>query len=190
MQSQGRIIHPITLSKLRTPESHKEVDLIEMLGQYPTVSKDGSMLAFVDRKRKAVWLADSNDLRIVYEKEHANSVFSVSWNQNPNKDTLYICVGLSFSFSMPVEIYAILNASKPRTQQRVQRLTAGGFNNAFPSSSPDGNKLVFRSTRYAGEKQQNQNTHVPIVEDDKKHKNLYIMEDAEIGEFGAAMSRG
>jgi len=40
---------------------------------------------------------------------------------------------------------------------------------AFPSSNPEGTKFVFRSTRGGG---------------DKKHKNLYIMEDSDEGEFG------
>jgi hypothetical protein len=36
-------------------------------GVFPTTSKDGSKLAFVDNTFKAVWLADSHGVRIVYE---------------------------------------------------------------------------------------------------------------------------
>lgn len=163
------------VAKLQTPESHKDIDLISMFALYPSISKDGSMLAFIDRECRAVWLADNNGLRLIYQKTRGqNSLFAVSWNQNPNKDTLYVCVGPNYNVVKAVEIYAILNASKPRAQRRVQQLTAGGFNNSFPSSSPDGNKLVFASTRYTGDK----------GEYFRQYKNLYIMEDAEIGEFG------
>ena len=40
---------------------------------------------------------------------------------------------------------------------------------SIPSSNPEGTKFMFRSTRGGGE---------------KKHKNLYIMEDSDEGELG------
>ena len=79
-------------------------------------------------------------------------------------------MGPSFSAAKPLEIYAISHASGPSASRKVQRLTNGGFNNAFPSSNAEGDKFVFRSTRDGGR--------------DKFHKNLYVMEDAEDGEFG------
>jgi Tol biopolymer transport system component len=104
------------------------------------------------------------------QKRGSNSVFSTAWNQNPDMDTLYVCVGPSFSAAKPLEIYAISNASGPAAGRKVQRLTSGNFNNAFPSTNAQGDKFVFRSTRDGGR--------------EKFHKNLYIMEDAEEGEFG------
>ncbi|KAL5201074.1 hypothetical protein ABZP36_035428 [Zizania latifolia] len=154
---------PKNFHKLQSP--HKDVGLFRVSGVFPTISKDGSKLAFVDNEFKAVWLADSQGLRVVYEKKGANSVFATVWNQNPALDTLYVCVGPSFSADKPLEIYAIHDVSTMGGRQQ-RRLTNGGYNNAFPSSSPDGSKLVFRSTRDGG------------------HKNLYIMEDATVGEFG------
>ena len=38
-----------------------------MSGVFPTFSADGSQLAFVDNEFKAVWVADSKGLRIVFE---------------------------------------------------------------------------------------------------------------------------
>jgi len=103
------------------------------------------------------------------QRRSSNSIFSIVWNQNPDKDTLYICIGPSFSASQPLEIYAISKVSGRHTGQRVSRLTDGGFNNAFPSSNPEGTKFVFRSTRGGrGE----------------EHKNLYIMEESDEGELG------
>ncbi|VAH99982.1 unnamed protein product [Triticum turgidum subsp. durum] len=157
-----------SFDKMHSP--HTDVGLFRVSGVFPTISKDGAKLAFVDNEFKAVWLADTQGLRVVYEKRGSNSVFSTAWNQNPDKDTLYVCVGPSFSAAKPLEIYAISNVSGPSAGRKVQRLTAGNFNNAFPSSNAQGDKFVFRSTRDGGK--------------DKFHKNLYIMEDAEEGEFG------
>ncbi|GJN29951.1 hypothetical protein PR202_gb18219 [Eleusine coracana subsp. coracana] len=146
---------------------HKDVGLFRVSGVFPTISNDGKRLAFVDNEFKAVWVADKAGLRIVYETKGPDSVFSPMWNQNPAKDVLYVCMGPSFNAGKPLEICAIPNVSG-RARQRRQ-LTRGGFNNAFPSSSPDGTKLVFRSTRDGG---------------DKRHKNLYLMDRADVGEYG------
>ncbi|KAG2623659.1 uncharacterized protein LOC120697017 [Panicum virgatum] len=160
--------------KLQSPKSHEDVGLFRVSGVFPTISKDGSKLAFVDNSFKAVWLADGPNLHKVHERRKENSIFSIVWNQNPEKDTLYVCIGPSFDATKPLEIYAIINVSKPHSQQMVRRLTNGNFNNAFPSSNPKGTKFVFRSTRDGG------NEH---------HKNLYIMEDSDIGEFGEGTVR-
>ncbi|EAZ27259.1 hypothetical protein OsJ_11196 [Oryza sativa Japonica Group] len=156
--------------KLQSP--HKDVGLFRVSGVCPTISKDGSKLAFVDNEFKAVWLADSHGLRVVYEKKGPNSVFSTAWNQNTALDTLYVCVGPSFSADKPLQIYAIHDVSALGGRQQ-RRLTAGASNNAFPSSSPDGGRLVFRSTRDGGG-------------GGRRHKNLYVMEDAAVGEFGTS----
>ncbi|GJN01169.1 hypothetical protein PR202_ga18414 [Eleusine coracana subsp. coracana] len=146
---------------------HKDVGLFRVSGVFPTISNDGKRLAFVDNEFKAVWVADKAGLRIVYETKGPDSVFSPMWNQNPAKDVLYVCMGPSFNAGKPLEICAIPNVSG-RARQRRQ-LTRGGFNNAFPARSPDGTKLVFRSTRDGG---------------DKRHKNLYLMDRADVGEYG------
>ena len=53
--------------RLQSPESHADVGLFRVSGVFPSTSKDGSKLAFVDNKFKAVWLADSHGLRVVHE---------------------------------------------------------------------------------------------------------------------------
>lgn len=156
---------PRNFHKLESPV--KEVGLFRVSGVFPTISKDGSKLAFVDNEFKALWVADSQGLRIVYETKGPDSLFGPMWNQNAEKDILYVCVGPSFAAGKPLEICAIPNISSGARQRR--QLTMGKFNNAFPSSSPDGKRFVFRSTRDGGE---------------KKYKNLYIMEDQEVGEYG------
>lgn len=109
---------------------------------------------------------------ISLQRRGANSVFSTVWNQNPEKDILYVCVGPSFSADSPLEIYAIFDVSGTKGRPQTRRITDGGFNNAFPSSNPDGTKIVFRSTR-------------DHKSSDFRYKNLYIMQDAHAGEtFG------
>uniref|UniRef100_A0ACD5VAF5 Uncharacterized protein n=2 Tax=Avena sativa TaxID=4498 RepID=A0ACD5VAF5_AVESA len=154
---------PQNIHRLQSPM--KDVGLFRVSGMFPTISKDGSKLAFVDNEFKSVFIADSQGLRIIYEERGGNCIFSPVWNQNPDKDILYVCIGTSLK-SQELEIYAIRDASGPATKQKVVRLTVDGFNNAYPSSNPDGDKFVFCSTRGGLAPQ----------------KNLYIMLDSEFRE--------
>ncbi|KAJ6806786.1 uncharacterized protein M6B38_105575 [Iris pallida] len=150
---------PRQFYKLDSP--HPDVGLFRVAGVFPTFNRDGSMVSFVDNEFKSVWVADSKGSRIVYGRG-ADNVFSPVWSQNPDIDTLYVCMGPSFQSKERLDICAIVNV-KTSKRPLVQRLT-NGFNNAFPSTNPEGTKLVFRSTKDGGE---------------KKHKNLYIMQDAQ-----------
>lgn len=156
---------PENLHRIHSPV--KDVGLFRVSGLFPTISKDGSKLAFVGNEFKSVFVVDNQGPRIIYEQTDGNCVFSPVWNQNTDKDILYICVGLFFSTDKRLEIYSIHNASSSGIPQLVKRLTHGGFNNAFPSSSPDGNKFVFRSTRGGL----------------APHMNLYIMLDSDSKEL-------
>ncbi|KAI3852689.1 hypothetical protein MKX03_008717 [Papaver bracteatum] len=144
-----------------------DIGLFRVGGGFPTFSKNGSRLAFVDNDFKIVWVLDNENL---YEANELtpNSIFSPVWNQNDRLDTLYVCLGPSFSPDATVEIYAIRRVSAGKRQ--LQPLTDGGFNNAFPSSSPDGKRIVYRSTRDG-------------------YKNLYIMDDAKGAVKGVAPKR-
>ncbi|KAJ6807793.1 uncharacterized protein M6B38_171825 [Iris pallida] len=149
--------------KLESP--HPEVGLYRAWGVFPTFNKDGSKVAFVDNDFASVWVADTkgqSSPRVVYRKD-ADSVFSPVWSQNPEKDTIYVCKGHSFKAEERLDICALVNVSDP-SRPPLLRLIADGSNNAFPSTNPDGTKLVFRSTRDGGK---------------ERHKNLYIMMDAD-----------
>ncbi|KAM0872208.1 hypothetical protein ACQ4PT_038849 [Festuca glaucescens] len=52
---------PKSFDKMQSPL--KDVGLFRVTGVFPTISKDGSKLAFVDNEFKAVWLADSQEAR-------------------------------------------------------------------------------------------------------------------------------
>ncbi|KAL5706269.1 hypothetical protein ACHQM5_024464 [Ranunculus cassubicifolius] len=154
------------LVKVRSPDD--DVGLFRSPGAFPTFTKDGTKFAFVDNEFKAVFVGDTKgNLDIAKQYTEVDSVFSPVWNQDPIKDTLYICVGHSFQAEKIVEIHALPNVSLCTGESK--QLTKGGFNNAFPSTNPDGTKFVFRSTRDGG------GIH---------SKSLYIMEDAKNGETG------
>ncbi|EXB93790.1 hypothetical protein L484_010932 [Morus notabilis] len=155
---------PRQFDKLHSP--HRDLGLFRVSGVFPTFSQDGSKLAFVDNEFKAVWIADTNGLRIVYDTKGPDNIFSPVWNQNKEKDILYVCTGPSFNSAQSLDICAIPEVSRG-AKHRIQLTRVS--NNAFPSTNPAGTKLVFRSTRNGG---------------DKKYKNLYIMENAELGEYG------
>ena len=125
----------------------------------------------MDNEFKAVWLADSRGgLRVVYKVRTSKSVFSTSWNQNDDLDTLYVCEGPAFSIDKPVQITRKPNVSREDYENlETFPLTDEEYNYAFPSTNAEGTKLVFRSSRNM----------VPGGE--RQHKNLYII-DAEKGE--------
>ncbi|XP_044948499.1 uncharacterized protein LOC123398051 [Hordeum vulgare subsp. vulgare] len=148
---------------------HPDVGLFRVTGVFPSISKNGKKLAFVDNEFKAVWLADDSEagLRIVYKVRKEKSIFSTSWNQNDELDTLYVCEGPAFNIKETVKIIMIPNVSAPG-RRRGLPLTDKPFNCAFPSTNFKGDKLVFRSSR-------------DRVGGERKHKNLFII-DAIKGE--------
>ncbi|XP_017230908.1 uncharacterized protein LOC108205453 [Daucus carota subsp. sativus] len=152
-----------------------DVGLFRLSGAFPTFSNDGKKVAFVDNEFKSVWVADEKGLRMVFEMDGPGKIFSPVWNQNKDLDILYVCIGPAFSADQLLEIHRIPNASRGR--QHAQLLT-DGFNNAFPSSNPEGTQLVFRSTRDHPIDSSKPGT------ERNDFKNLYIMEDAEEGDFG------
>ncbi|KAL5714392.1 hypothetical protein ACHQM5_016359 [Ranunculus cassubicifolius] len=144
---------------------HPELGLFRVSGLFPAFSKDGSKFAFVDNEYEGVWIADKEGVHLAYKDDDGLNVYSPVWNQV--WDTLYVCVGARYNVGRVVNIYAISHASSDK--RRIKKLTQT-FNNESPSSSPDGRRLVFRSDGRS--------------EGRSEYKNLYIMEDVELGEIG------
>ncbi|XP_044983880.1 uncharacterized protein LOC123450902 [Hordeum vulgare subsp. vulgare] len=170
------------LDKVRSDKP--EVELVRVAGVFPSITKDGKKLAFVDNQFKAVWLAVSGSTRPrnVYQPKpdpcnrSPESVFSTSWNQNDTLDTLYVCQGTEFRTDKPVRIMMIRNVSSCLCTDPVKivlALTHNLYNCAFPSSNREGDKLVFRCSSNKVEAGQ------------MAVKNLYII-DAMKGESGPA----
>ncbi|KAF7008909.1 hypothetical protein CFC21_023558 [Triticum aestivum] len=154
--------------KLSSPAAtHKDGGLA---GVFPSISNDGSKICYVDNEFRSVWVADEKGPRPVHSVRNKIRVLSTTWNQDMSKDTIYFCEGTADH----LQICALEGASELRPNDRnMRRLTKGKFNDAFPSSNPAGTKFVFRSTRNRSGRPE-----------DAKYNNLYIMEDAEEGEWG------
>lgn len=145
----------LLLENLQSPT--QEVSLFRIDGSFPSFSPGGDRIAYVDFPSVYVVNRDGSNRREVF----SGMAFSTAWDPK-RKGVIYTSVGPTFAVeSTKVDILAI-NADDEELGYKM--LTTGGENNAFPSPSPDGKWLVFRSGRSG-------------------HKNLYIM-DAVDGERG------
>ncbi|KAF7829807.1 protein tolB [Senna tora] len=145
---------PLILENIRT--TIPDLTLFRFDGMFPAFSPSGDRILFVDLPGVFVVNSDGSNLRQI-----SNSfAFSTAWNP-VRPGIVYTAVGPKFaSESTEVDIYSI--DVDDVDEYTHKRLTLNGKNNAFPSPSPDGKWLVFRSGRTG-------------------HKNLYIM-DAVDGE--------
>lgn len=144
------------------------VSLVRIRGSFGVISPDGSLVAYVDSCKNTECLAvmklDGSGRRVAYKGQ----LFGTNWDPT-GKGTVYVGEGKGFSsVETSVRIVAISNADTAdieadEASSSSKYLTKKGTgNNAFPSPSPDGKYVVFRSGRSG-------------------HNNLYIM-DAVDGE--------
>lgn len=153
---------PLLLESLRSP-APDAFSLFRIDGSYPSFSPDGERIAFVGLPGLYVVNSDGSGGR---RKIFSGNAFPTSWDWK-RKGVVYTSIGPDFaSESTEVDVVAVSlgDDDDGDSQVSVKKLSIGGKNNAFPSPSPDGKWLVFRSGRSG-------------------HKNLYIM-DAEDGEAG------
>ncbi|KAL3641279.1 hypothetical protein CASFOL_016247 [Castilleja foliolosa] len=145
----------LVLENVRSPLPN--VSLFRVDGSFPSYSPDGERVAYVKFPGLYVMNSNGSGVRNVLSR----TAFSTAWDWK-RKGVVYTSVGPTFaSESTKVDIISInVDDEHPSYKQ----LTLGGENNAFPSPSPDGKWVVFRSGRTG-------------------HKNLYIM-DALDGEAG------
>ncbi|KZV33023.1 hypothetical protein F511_03289 [Dorcoceras hygrometricum] len=131
------------------------ISLFRIGGSFPSFSPDGKKIAYVNSPGVYVMNSDGSGARVVSNL----SAFSTAWDWK-RKGVVYTSVGPTFaSETSKVDIISI-NVDDDDLSYKT--LTTGGENNAFPSASPDGKWVVFRSGRSG-------------------YKNLYIM-DALDGE--------
>ncbi|KAI3957072.1 hypothetical protein MKW92_043378 [Papaver armeniacum] len=143
--------------QLRTiPSPDPCISLYGVGGGFPCISNYGTKVAVVDNNFK-IWVPGHKGTYEAIERTQ-NSIFLPVWNQR--HETLYVCKGPPFSADGTVDIYAI---RYDYGKKQPDKLLTNGFNNAFPSSNPEGTRIVYRSTRDG-------------------YKNLYIM-DADIGVY-------
>nr|XP_043614794.1 tol-Pal system protein TolB [Erigeron canadensis] len=134
------------------------ISLFRIDGSFPSFSKDGDRIAYVGLPGLYVVNSDGSNHREIIPDLTA---FSTAWDPK-RKGVVYTSIGPTFaSVDTGVDVVSVdIDAD----QISYTKLTIGGQNNAFPSVSPDGKWVVFRSGRSG-------------------YKNLYIM-DAFEGEKG------
>lgn len=130
------------------------LSLFRFTGSFPVFSPSGDRIAYVEMPGVYVVNRDGSNLRKI-----SNAMaFSTAWDR-VRPGVIYTAIGGTFaSVSSQVDIVSI----DVDNNNSVKKLTLDGMNNAFPSPSPDGKWIVFRSGRSG-------------------YKNLYIM-DAVDGE--------
>ncbi|XP_021752142.1 uncharacterized protein LOC110717687 [Chenopodium quinoa] len=137
-----------------------DVSIFRVDGSFPSFSPTGDRIAYLadlDDGFLYVVNHDGSNKRLV----HKGMAFTTAWDP-VRKGVVYTSVGPNFaSERTKVDIISI---NVDDNDLSYKKLTHGGENNAFPSPSPDGKWIVFRSGRSG-------------------YKNLYIM-DAEEGETG------
>ncbi|KAJ7965514.1 Protein TolB like [Quillaja saponaria] len=156
-EGKGRKISTqLFLENVRSPIP--EISLFRVDGSFPSFSPAGDRIAYVGLPGVYVVNRDGSNVRQVYER----TAFPTVWDP-VREGIIYTSTGPSFaSESTEVDVISI-NVDNV-DQKGYKKLTTNGQNNAFPSPSPDGKWIVFRSGRSG-------------------HKNLYVM-DAVDGESG------
>ncbi|TKY74238.1 TolB protein [Spatholobus suberectus] len=151
-EPKGNSSPQFLLENVRSPVPG--LSLFRFVGSFPVFSPSGDRIAYVEMPGVYVVNRDGSNLRKVFDA----MAFSTAWDR-VRPGVIYTAIGETFaSESSRVDIVSI----SVDEGKSVKRLTFDGKNNAFPSPSPDGKWIVFRSGRSG-------------------HKNLYIM-DAVGGE--------
>ncbi|GJN22714.1 hypothetical protein PR202_gb10309 [Eleusine coracana subsp. coracana] len=153
---------PLLLESIKSP-APDAFSLFRIDGSFPSFSHDGKRIAFVGLPGLFVVNSDGSGGR---RQIFSGNAFPTAWDWK-RKGVIYTSIGPEFSSeSTKVDVVAVSldDDDDDSSHVSIKRLTIGGDNNAFPSPSPDGKWVVFRSGRSG-------------------HKNLYIM-DAEDGEAG------
>lgn len=146
----------LVLENIRSPVPGLSVFRFD--GSFPSFSPTGDRIAYVRLPGIYIVRPDGSN----YRQVSGIRAFPTAWDP-VRKGIIYTSAGPEFApVTTEVDIIAI-NVDDD-SESGYRRLTTNGQNNAFPSPSPDGKWIVFRSGRSG-------------------HKNLYIM-DAEHGESG------
>jgi putative membrane-bound dehydrogenase-like protein len=149
MSSDGRHVtwhqaSPVEASNVETwttPDSTK-LRMLRVAGAFPAFAPDGKRLALTGGRFASVDVMnlDGSGRKTVFGGKGTN-VFSLSWSHGDER--IAFTLGTPFAGANgDVEILAV----KPDGSDRVQ-LTKDNGNDGFPSYSPDGSRLVFRSGR-------------------------------------------
>lgn len=147
---------PLLLESIKSLSS-ETFSLFRIDGSFPSFSPDGRQIAYVNLPGLYVVNSDGSNPKEIY----SGNAFGTAWDWK-RKGVIYTSVGPEFAEeSTEVDIISItLSEDGDKPEPFFKKLTSGGKNNAFPSPSPDGKWVVFRSGRSG-------------------YKNLYIMDAVE-----------
>ncbi|MGO9019636.1 MAG: hypothetical protein ACLQVJ_14930 [Syntrophobacteraceae bacterium] len=128
-----------------------EARLLRLNGAFPAFSSDGRQAAFVggELARLDLMTLDGSGRRTLYAGKN-EAIFSTSWSRRGN-GIAFAVGGVFQDADAAVDLFCM----QPDGGD-LKRLTMDSGNNGFPSFSPEGKQLVFRSGR-------------------EKFKNLYII---------------
>ncbi|XP_068648043.1 uncharacterized protein [Aristolochia californica] len=131
-----------------------DISLFRVDGSFPSFSPDGNQIAYAGFPGLYIANRDGSARRQIF----SGTAFTTAWD--PKREGLvYTSIGPTFAEELTkVDIVSVQVHDDGSSS--IKRLTKGGENNAFPSPSPDGKRVVFRSGRSG-------------------HKNLYIMDAVE-----------
>ncbi|XP_010269111.1 PREDICTED: uncharacterized protein LOC104605872 [Nelumbo nucifera] len=150
--NNGGTRSPLLLENLPSPAP--EISLFRIDGSFPSFSPDGNRIAYAGFPGVYVVNRDGSGKREVFP----GTAFATAWDWK-RKGVIYTSAGPTFAEeSTEVDVISITVDGDEMGQYK--KLTIGGQNNAFPSPSPDGKWVVFRSGRSG-------------------HKNLYVMDALE-----------
>ena len=151
--SNGGKSPQLLLENLKSPLP--EISLFRIDGSFPSFSPAGDRIAYIEFPGVYVVNRDGSGRREVF----SGMAFSTAWDRK-RRGVVYTSAGPTFATeSTEVDIISI-NVDDDVDQPSYKKLTTGGKNNAFPSPSPDGKWIAFRSGRSG-------------------HKNLYIIDAVE-----------
>jgi putative membrane-bound dehydrogenase-like protein len=149
LSSDGRFVtwhqatpgKPANVDTWTVPDGTK-LRMLSVLGPFPAFAPDGKRLALVNEHFSAIDVMglDGADRKTIFTGT-PRGVFSLSWSRGDDR----IAFSRGGAFQGPegqVEI-----SSVKADGSEVRDLTKGSGNNGFPSFSPDGSRLVFRSGR-------------------------------------------
>ncbi|MQL71119.1 hypothetical protein Taro_003477 [Colocasia esculenta] len=155
---------PFLLENIKSPDA--DISLFRIDGSFPSFSHDGRQIAYTGLPGLHVMNSDGSGERLVL----SGNAFATAWDWK-RKGVIYTSYGPHFAAeSTEVDVISITLKEEEEEEEggpvsaSIKKLTVGAKNNAFPSPSPDGKWVVFRSGRSG-------------------HKNLYTM-DAVEGESG------
>ncbi len=118
------------------------LDLIRIAGAFPAFSPDEKRLAFVGGGFASIDVMnlDGSNRRTIFKGQH-RSLFGMSWSKQPER----IAFSHGVVFGNADARVNIVTTSPDSDDPNP--LTSDAGNNGFPSYSPDGGRIVFRSGR-------------------------------------------